>query len=142
MIREGEALMAQVLSIKDKICVRILIVDDDRDASLFYETCLQEKGFRVTVYNDPIEALSDFKPNYYDLIISDIRMPRMNGFELFERIKELDSSIRVCFITAFETYYSFLEEQFPRLDVKCFIKKPVTPKELINHIMSEILSEN
>jgi len=65
----------------------------------------------------------------------------MNGFELYERMKKLDNQLRVCFITAFEEYYSYIKEQF-RLDVQCFIRKPVTAKDLIKNIYSEITRKN
>lgn len=120
---------------------RILIVDDDKDACIFYTECLVDRGFYVTTVNDPFEALSSFKPSYYDLVIIDIRMPKMNGFELYERMKKLDNQLRVCFITAFEEYYSYIKEQF-RLDVQCFIRKPVTAKDLIKNIYSEITRKN
>jgi two-component system, OmpR family, response regulator ChvI len=136
----GKVSLSQDFSVENNIYPRILIVDDDNDAIIFFKTCLQDSGFRVTTFNNPLKALSNYKPRYYDLIIIDIRMPRMNGFELFEKIKKLDSNARVCFITAFEEYYISLKEQYPNLDADCFINKPVSAEELIKQVMSKILS--
>ena len=124
----------------DRIYPRILIVDDDMDACVFYKTCLEDGGFQVVIYNDPLKALSSFKPRYYDLILIVIRMPKMNGFDLYTRIRNIDQQTKMCFITAFEEYYIYLKEQFPKLDAQCFIKKPVKADELIARIMSELTS--
>lgn len=76
-------------------------------------------------------ALSNFKSGYYDLLIIDIRMPNMTGFELYQKIRELDSKVRVCFITAFETYFEkFRQEFFPLEEIKGFIKKPIQIENL------------
>jgi two-component SAPR family response regulator len=65
---------------------------------------LEMNGFEVDSYNDPLLALSSFKPNFYGLALLDIRMPKMNGFELYKEIKDIDNKIEACFITAFEDY--------------------------------------
>src|SRR5262245_17549518 len=98
----------------------IMVVDDDPDITLFFREVLQSSGLSVDTYNDPLEALSNFKPKIYDLLFVDIRMPRMNGFELIKRIGKKDPSVRVCFMTAFETYYEALKEEHPTLNTKCF----------------------
>lgn len=130
------------LLIKDKYIPRILVIDDEEDINLFFKTCLEDQGFHVTFYSDPLKALSTFKPRYYDLVIIDIRLPKINGFELYEKIRIKDSNIKVCFITAFEEDDDSLKEQFPKLDVKCFIKKPVSSEDLVKHVMSEIISKD
>jgi DNA-binding response OmpR family regulator len=124
------------------ICPRVLIVDDDLDACSFYKLSLEKTEIHATVYDDPLKALSEFKPDYYDLLMIDIRMPKMNGFKLYMKIKKIDLKAKVCFITAFEEYYDYLKEQFPRLDAQCFIKKPVTAQELVRRIMSELTSKD
>jgi DNA-binding response OmpR family regulator len=78
-----------------------LLVDDDKDLTTTFKTCL-ETTFQVYTYNDPLGALSDFRPNFYDLLLVDINMPLMNGFELCERILKLDINVRVCFMSAGE----------------------------------------
>ena len=86
---------------------RILLVDDEPDVTISIKLGLetQEKGFVVDISNDPIEALANFKAESYDLLLLDIKIPQMNGFELYEKIRKIDNKIKVCFITAFEVYY-------------------------------------
>jgi PleD family two-component response regulator len=78
---------------------RILIVDDDPDITLSFSIGLEDDGFEVDAYNDPLDALLDFKPSFYDLLL-DINMPKMNGFELCTKILEIDLNVKICFITA------------------------------------------
>jgi DNA-binding response OmpR family regulator len=115
--------------------MNILVVDDDPDITKLYKTTLEEEeGFKVDTYNDPKEALSDFKPNYYDISLIDIRMPEMNGFDLYKEIIKLDSSIKVTFITAFEVNYRAWQEIFPDLAQESYISKPTTMKGLKEHV--------
>jgi PleD family two-component response regulator len=80
---------------------RILIVDDDPDITLAFKMDLEDYGsFDVHTYIDPLEAFSNFKPHFYDLLLLDINMPKTNGFELCKRILEIDVNVRICFITA------------------------------------------
>ena len=116
---------------------KILIVDDDTDITLTFKTALDKYGFEVEAYNDPVLALSNFKPHLYDLLLIDIRMPDMNGFELSQKIRKRDRSVKICFITAFEVYYKALLEEYPNMDLKCFIKKPVMIDDLIKRIETE-----
>ena len=84
--------------------VKILIIDDEPDITLTLRKGLEREGYRVDRNNDPTEALSDFKPNIYRLLLLDIQMPKITGFEFFRKVKDIDSKVKVCFITAFETY--------------------------------------
>jgi DNA-binding response OmpR family regulator len=114
---------------------RIMVVDDEHDLTLFYQMCLEYYGFEVETYNDPKEALSNFKPAYYDLIILDIKMPNMDGFELYKEIKEKDPTARACFLTASELYYKeFRTREYNALDKELFIRKPIGNGELIKEI--------
>jgi CheY-like chemotaxis protein len=81
-------------------------------------------------------ALQNFKEQdgMYDIIILDIKMPKMNGFELYRQIKKIDDKVKVCFLTASEMYYDAYEDIFNTLDVKCFIQKPIENKELIDRL--------
>ena len=79
---------------------RIMVVDDESDLTLFYRMSLEYHGFEVETFNDPRKAMSNFKPGYYDLIILDIKMPDIDGFELYEKILKMDSKAKVCFLTA------------------------------------------
>lgn len=112
-------------------------MDDNIDLSLYVKMTLEQSGFQVDTFNDPLEVIQNFKINFYDLFIFDIKMPHMNGFELYELLREFDKSIKVCFMTAFEPYYRSLKEQF-NLDVVCFIRKPIASNELIKHVFEHI----
>lgn len=120
---------------------RILVIDDDADACIFYKTCLEENNLQVVTYTNPMNAVSRFRPDFYDLILIDVRMPKMNGFRLYEIIKKIDMQAKVCFITAFEEYYESLKEQFIKLDAQYFIKKPIGARDLVRQVVS-ILSNN
>ena len=118
---------------------RGLIVDDEKDVTLFLETALKDHGFEVTAFNDPLEALSSFKAGMYDLIRLDIRMPKMNGFDLYQTLQEIDGNARIGFMTAYEVYYEALRELFPdSYSSVCFIKKPFTAQDLVKRISKEM----
>jgi DNA-binding response OmpR family regulator len=114
---------------------KILIVDDEPDITSTFDMILEMNGFEVDTYNDPSLALSNFKPNSYGLALLDIRMPKMNGFELYKKIKEIDRNMEVCFITAFEDYREEFKESFPELEeAKYFIRKPKAIEDLVAHV--------
>ena len=102
---------------------RILIVDDGPDITFSLKEILKENGF-VYVYtsNDPTEVISKYKPRIYDLLIIDVLMPKINGFELYEKINKIDNKVKAWFITAYEVYYKSLKEIYPNFEVDCFIK--------------------
>jgi DNA-binding response OmpR family regulator len=118
----------------------ILIVDDEIDIILAFKKGLESNGFLVDIYNDPVAALLNFKSDFYDLLLVDVRMPKMNGFELYQEIEKIDKKTKVCFITAFEVYYHALREIFPTLKVGCFIRKPIEIDDLVKRINAEIHS--
>ena len=114
---------------------RILIVDDEQDIISVFKMVLEMNDFEVDAYNDPLLALSNFKKNAYDLIILDIRMPDMDGFELYKKIRMVDDKVKVCFMTAFDDYRQEFKKSFPMLDeIKCFIRKPNAIEDLVNHV--------
>ena len=117
---------------------RILLVDDESDITIAFRISLESNGFIVDTFNDPQGALSNFKSGVYDLLLIDIKMPTMNGFELYHEIERIDNKVKVCFITAFEVYYKSLRELFPTTNVDCFIKKPITTDELVERIKTEL----
>ena len=119
---------------------RILLVDDEHDITFSLRIGLENNGFAVDIFNDPQEALSNFKAGLYDLLLIDVKMPKMNGFELYQEIEKMDNKAKVCFITAFEVYYNSLRELFPTVKVDCYIKKPVTTDELVQRIKSELVA--
>ena len=121
---------------------RVLLVDDEPDLNLTLKLTLEENGFRVDSFTDPLSALENFKANLYDLIILDIQMPGVNGFELYRQIKKIDDKVKVCFLTASEMYYEeFRKELFPALDNNCYIQKPIENETLIKRL-NRILSAN
>jgi two-component system, OmpR family, response regulator ChvI len=121
---------------------KILIVDDDSDITLAFKRGLENDGFNVDVFNDPQEALSNFEASKYDLLLLDIRMPKMNGFELYKEMDKIDNHVKVCFITAFEVYYEALREVFPSMEVECFIRKPIEIGNLVKRIKNELNLSN
>jgi DNA-binding response OmpR family regulator len=116
---------------------RVLIVDDDPDITITFKQGLQSNGFEVDVFNDPIQALSSFRASRYDLLLIDVRMPKMNGFELYKEMEKIDA-VKVCFITAFEVYYEALREVFPTMEVGCFITKPIEIANLVKKINEQL----
>src|ERR671921_1192862 len=114
---------------------RVMIVDDEQDITTVFKMGLENNQFIVTTFNDPLEALSKFKPRLYDLMILDIRMPGMNGFQLYKKIRDLDKEVKVCFLTAFEESRGEFKTSFPFLEeVNCYLKKPITVRDLIKRL--------
>jgi len=114
---------------------RIMVVDDEPDLTLFYSMSLEYHGFEVESFNNPKKALSNFKPDYYDLVVLDIKMPNMDGFELYSEIQKIDSKANVCFLTASELYYEeFRKKEYNALDKELFIRKSIENEELIKEI--------
>ena len=114
---------------------RILVVDDEPDLTQVSALALEYHGYKVDSFNDPQEALSKFKPGSYDLIILDIKMPKMDGFELYHEIKKKDNNAKVCFLTASELYYEeFRNKEYRALDRNLFIRKPIDNEDLVKEI--------
>src|SRR5919197_3758790 len=88
---------------------RILVVDDEIDITLSLKTVLEGDQFEVDSFNDPISALNSFKAGLYDLLILDIKMPKMNGFQLYREIKNIDDKGKVCFLTALSEMHDYEE---------------------------------
>jgi DNA-binding response OmpR family regulator len=117
---------------------KILIVDDEPDITTILKMGLEQAGYSVTTFNDPERALMYFEPKKYDLLLIDIRMPKMNGFELYRAIIKKDANVKVCFITAFEIYDYEFKRVFPSYMIHCFIKKPITIKDLVSIVREQI----
>src|SRR5215216_7404777 len=116
----------------------VLLVDDDPDVTTVLSLGLQDEGFDVYSYNDPLEALSQFRPNFYDLLLMDINMPQLDGIELTRQILELDANVKICFITAGEANIEVLRELYPTRNIGCYIKKPVTIEQLVRRVKVEL----
>ena len=123
---------------------RILIVDDEPDIARLFKLGLERQGgFEVDVYNDPISALSNYRSGVYDLLLLDIKMPEMNGLELYQSIIEKDKEengeeIKVCFITAFEESYNDFKWLFSKLQINCFIRKPISIDKLVETVKTKL----
>ena len=123
---------------------RILVVDDEPDINMLLMLILEDSGYKVDVYADPILALSDFKPNYYDLVILDIIMPTMNGFVFYQRIRELDTGVKACFLTASETSQQEFEKGVYPIVVKeeLLIRKPIRNQDLLENVKKILLNSS
>ena len=139
-------MIAYKLEEKQRFWRRILIIDDEADITTTFEAGIQDsndyndsdKRIEVHTSNNPLAALSEFKPNFYDLLLVDINMPNMNGFELAERILAIDINVKVCFMScAAEINYEALREIYP-ISLGCIIRKPVSIDYLVKRIRSEL----
>jgi CheY-like chemotaxis protein len=150
-LQNQESNTANIETRNESFYKRILIVDDDTDITFTYKLGLERyyEGyndndnnnkirFEVYAYNNPLVALSEFKPNFYDLLLIDINMPDINGLELCQKILELDANVRVCFITAWEVNIEALREVYPNVSMGCFIKKPVSIDYLVKRLSAEL----
>ena len=118
----------------------ILLVDNESDNTCVLSMGLEDAGFKVDAFNDPMLALSNFKPNFYSLLILDINMPKMNGYELYKEIRKIDDKIKISILTVSEIYNESLRAPPPRLldDVKCFIPKPVAIDDFVKKVKEEL----
>jgi DNA-binding response OmpR family regulator len=116
---------------------RILVVDDEVDITLSLKTVLEQDQFQVDSFNDPVSAFTSFKAGFYDLLLLDIKMPKMNGFQLYREIKKIDDKVKVCFLTALSEmhdYEEFKREVFPKAGQRYFIQKPVENQTLLKRL--------
>ena len=116
---------------------RILLVDDEHDVNLTIRMVLEENGFKVDSFTNAFQALENFTAGLYDLVILDVKLPGMNGFSLYEKIKKLDDRVRMCFLTAVDrAYYEILKKHYPSIKENCVIYKPVDNESLLEVIKS------
>lgn len=118
----------------------ILIVDDEPDITYTLKLALENSNekYKVHTYNNPITLLSEFTPNFCDLLLVDINMPFMDGFELCKQILEIDLNVRICFMSTGEINLDALRDVYPRKGLGCFIKKPILLKKLIKMVEEEL----
>jgi CheY-like chemotaxis protein len=124
-----------------KSSYRILFVDDNNDILLTIKEGLEYYGFIVDTFSNPLEALSSFKPEIYDFVLIDVKMPQMSGFELHKELRKkvaYGTEIKTCFITAYEKYFETLKNEFPELYQGCFIRKPIKLEDLVSKINEEL----
>jgi DNA-binding response OmpR family regulator len=137
---------ALVIKDEQQFWKRILIVDDEADVTITFKAGIEEsnnnnstdKRIEVFTSNNPLVALSEFKPLFYDLLLVDINMPHMNGFKLSEKILAIDINVKVCYMSSAEINREALREIYPAIDLGCFITKPVTIDYLVERIRSEL----
>jgi DNA-binding response OmpR family regulator len=113
---------------------KILFVDDEPDITWLSKTALERNGFEVQTFESPRSALENFKPGSYDLLLIDIKMREMDGFEFYDKLRKMDNNINVCFLTAAQEYYDKYKEC--NSSEECFITKPIALKNLVNTINS------
>ena len=114
---------------------RIMLVDDEPDINAALSVVLKRAGYDVDTFDNPFIALEKLKPGFYGLIILDVKMPQMDGFELYLEIKKVDKKAKICFLTASELYYENIrKEKFTPLDKELFIIKPISNAELLKKI--------
>lgn len=114
---------------------RIMLVDDEPDINAALSVVLKREGYDVDTFENPFIALENLRPGLYGLIILDVKMPQMDGFELYREIKKVDRKAKICFLTASELYYeNFRKEKFAHLDKELFIIKPISNAELLKKI--------
>jgi two-component system, OmpR family, response regulator ChvI len=139
--KESFSLQRETITTKKKSSYRILFVDDDRDILFTIKKSLEDHGFIVDIFSNPLEALSSFKPESYDLVLIDMKMPEMSGFEFYQELQKkttYGTEIKICFITAFEIYFETLRKEFPELYGGCFIRKPIKTEDLVKKINEEL----
>jgi DNA-binding response OmpR family regulator len=118
---------------------RVLIIDDNSDVAFTLGMGLQigDPMMQVHSYDNPVNALLSFKPNYFDLLLI-VNMPLMDGFELCQKLLEKDINVKVCFMTSGEINLDAAREIHPLKSIGCFIKKPITIKQLVRRVRTEL----
>jgi two-component system C4-dicarboxylate transport response regulator DctD len=111
-----------------------MVVDDEPDVVGALKQGLERKGFDVVGFTNPIEALSNFSQHRYDIILTDIRMPQMNGIDLFRQLRAIDPEVLICFVTAYEQFRRDFELSHPEEQEGCFIPKPISIDRLAGMI--------
>jgi two-component system response regulator ChvI len=133
------------MTIKKKDKQRILIVDDESDITTALKMYLEVQGFQVDAFTDPANALAQFKAGFYHLLILDIKMPEMNGFELYKEIKKKDKTVKAFFLTALSEmrdYDAFKKDVFPKEGERYFIAKPIENEDILTRINTVIANTN
>jgi len=123
--------MIKKISKKEIIILSILLIDDDQDVNITLKKILEEKGYNILAFSNPIEALKSFRKNFYNVIILDIKMPQMNCFEFYNKIRKIDNKVKVCFLTSGEINYDRYDEI---LNKNLCLRKPIENEVLLNAI--------
>ena len=112
---------------------RVLIIDDDPDVTITLQKALEQNGFGTETYNDPLAAYKDFRYGQCDLVLLDIKMPVVDGFLLYRKIKSTDGKVKVCFLTASEFFYERVRQEhgLSGLNQETFLRIPIEINELV-----------
>lgn len=127
----------------EKNSINVLVVDDDKDILFTFKSILEAEGYHVEAFADPNEALTHFiqmDPSYYNLILTDIQMPNCNGFQLYQKLREINMDVRVIFMTAFDVSGN-LPDTIPTIKETDIIKKPIEEEHFVNRIKKAIKLE-
>ena len=104
-----------------------------------FKKVLESAGFSVAVFNNSADALKVFRPRYFDLVMLDIIMPKVDGFDLYQELRKVDPDVKICFLTASEKYHENLREgEYQTLSKDLFIQKSLSIKKLIKEIHNRI----
>jgi CheY-like chemotaxis protein len=127
-------------SVIDQRQKKILLVDDEPDMTAMLKMALENAGFTIDTFNDPLLVLKSFKPNLYDLIVLDVMMPKMDGIELCNRLKEVDPGIKVCFLTASNEIFreKLIKDKHCELDKDLFLEMPLPLNRIVEEINKRI----
>ena len=122
---------------------RILIVDDDPDIAIILRMILEDNGFKTDSYTDPELAYKNFREGLYDLVLLDIKMPEVDGFQLYQKVRKIDSRVKICFLTASEYYYEQFRKEsgFDEFNQELFLRKPIEIEDLVQAIKKLLESE-
>ena len=120
---------------------KILVVDDEPDILLTLEIVLENHGFKIDAFNDPILALRNFNASSYNLAILDIRMPKITGLGLSKELRKIDNKVKICFLSAISNYEEF-KRYFPEINEDQIIVKPIDNQSLIDKINKIICRNN
>jgi DNA-binding response OmpR family regulator len=115
---------------------RILIIDDDLDITIALRISLEDNGFSADSYTDPVLAFENFRGGQYDLVLLDIKMPEVDGFHLYQKIRKIDSNVKICFLTATEFFHEEIRKEhgFDEFNQETFLRKPIDTKDLVREI--------
>ena len=119
-----------------KMNKKILIIDDEPDVILTLRMALEQNGFRTDSCSDPTLVYEKFRDGLYDLVLLDIKMPIVNGFHLYQKIKRTDTGVKICFLTASEFYHEEIRKEggYAGFNKELFLRKPIEIAALINNI--------
>ncbi len=122
--------------------VKLLLIDDEPGITKALKTGLELNGFEVTTFNDPLKAVAGFKPGAYDAVLTDLRMPGMTGFQVWDHLRKKDRRLKVTFMSAYEEYKEEFHRLKPSLDDSQFLQKPIALKNLVERLKLRVSRPN